>query len=179
MEKCAEEVMKVSDVKKIKWKDSSYYPGVRTAEHTLTCEIRGEPVRLSYEVSKHDDGEGFVIHSDGKDIWDVMPESELRKLEPLLAEAVEYGHWNGELARAQTPEAVREVRYGLYELENSMMTRDRIRALHTAIDEKEAALEAAGRSMEHGRKPAMAPVTNAAPTNEEAEPVQYRKAKTR
>ena len=62
------DVLKSSDVRNIEWVDSQYFSGMRTAEHTLTCEIRGEPFRLTYEVSKHNDGEGFVIHSDGKDI---------------------------------------------------------------------------------------------------------------
>ena len=41
------DVLKSSDVRNIEWVDSKYYPGMRTAEHTLTCEIRGEPFRLS------------------------------------------------------------------------------------------------------------------------------------
>ena len=49
--------------------------------NTLSCEIRGKKVQLFYEVSQHDEGEGFTIHSDGRDIWDWMPEPELRKLE--------------------------------------------------------------------------------------------------
>ena len=34
------DVLKSSDVRNIEWLDSKYYPGMRTAEHTLTCEIR-------------------------------------------------------------------------------------------------------------------------------------------
>ena len=53
------------DVKNIQCVDSKYYPWMWTAEHTLNCEIHGEPVTLMYEVSQHDDGEGFTIHSEG------------------------------------------------------------------------------------------------------------------
>ena len=95
------DVLKSSDVRNIEWVDSKYYPGMRTAEHTLTCEIRGEPFRLAYEVSKHDDGEGFVIHSDGKDIWDLMPEPELEKLEFTLSRAVTFGHWKKDIDQAE------------------------------------------------------------------------------
>ena len=165
--KRAEEVLKVSDVRMIEWKDSRYYPGMRTAEHTLTCEIRGETALLTYEVSRHDDGEDFVIHSDGKDIWDIMPESELRKLDPILAEAVEYGHWKRDLDQAGTVEAVREVRYGLYESENLIMSKEQIGKLHEAIDRKEAMLSAAQKAPVFGRKQMiMASAENNSPSNE-------------
>ena len=41
------DVLKSSDVRNIEWVDSQYFPGMRTTEHTLTCEIRGEPFRLT------------------------------------------------------------------------------------------------------------------------------------
>ena len=139
-----QEVLKASDVTNIEWQNSRYFPGMRTVEHNLACEIRRVPLQLRYEVSQHDDGEGFTIHSNGEDIWDHMPEPELRKLEELLHEAVEYGHWIDYLDQAQTVEAVREVRYSLYETEE--LTREQIQALHKAIDDKEALLSKAGRA---------------------------------
>ena len=137
------EHLTADDVRNIQCIDSQYFPVIRTAEHTLTCEIRGDPVKLFYEVSKHDDGEGFTIHSDGKDIWDLMPEPELRKLEPVLSQAVSFAGWQKELEQAETAAAVRNVRYGLYETEYLNMSREQISALHKAIDRKEAALTAA------------------------------------
>ena len=62
---------------------SEYMPYSRMAEHTFSCEIVGEPMVLKLTVSQHDDGEGFTIHSEEKDVWDAMTESELRKLEPV------------------------------------------------------------------------------------------------
>ena len=137
------EHLTADDVKDIVCIDSKFYPGSRLAEHTLTCEIHGEPVKLFYEVSQHDDGEGFVIHSDDRDIWDLMPEPELRKLEPVLSQAVEYSYWKRDLDKADTPDAVRDVRNGLFETENLNLTRDQITALHKEIDQKESALTAA------------------------------------
>ena len=137
------EHLTADDVKNIQCIDSQYFPVIRTAEHTLTCEIHGEPVKLFYEVSKHDDGEGFTIHSGGKDIWDLMSEPELRKLEPVLSQAVSFAGWQKELEEAETAAAVRDVRYGLYETEYLNMSREQISALHEAIDRKEAALTAA------------------------------------
>ena len=137
------EHLTADDVRNIQCIDSQYFPVVRTAEHTLTCEVHGEPMTLFYEVSKHDDGEGFTIHSDGKDIWDLMPEPELRKLEPVLSQAVSFAGWQKELEQAETAAAVRDVRYGLYETEYLNMSQEQISALHEAIDRKEAALAAA------------------------------------
>jgi len=143
------EHLTADDVRNIQCIDSQYFPVVRTAEHTLTCEVHGEPMTLFYEVSKHDDGEGFTIHSDGKDIWDLMPEPELRKLEPVLSQAVSFAGWQKELEQAETAAAVRDVRYGLYETEYLNMSQEQISALHEAIDRKEAALTAEeGRSSE-------------------------------
>ena len=137
------EHLTADDVRNIQCIDSQYFPVVRTAEHTLTCEVHGEPMTLFYEVSKHDDGEGFTIHSDGKDIWDLMSEPELRKLEPVLSQAVSFAGWQKELEEAETAAAVRDVRYGFYETEYLNMSLEQISALHEAIDRKEAALTAA------------------------------------
>ena len=136
------EHLTAEDVKNIVCVDSKYYPVSRLAEHTLTCEILGEPVKLIYEVSQHDDGEGFTIHSEGKDIWEIMPEPELRKLEPALSRVVTFAAWQKELANAETVDAVRDVRYGLYETENLNLSKEQISALHEAIDRKEAAIAA-------------------------------------
>ena len=136
------EHLTADDVKNVVCTDSKYYPVSRLAEHTLTCEILGEPVKLTYEVSQHDDGEGFTIHSEGKDIWEKMPEPELRKLEPVLSQAVTFAAWQKDLANAETVDAVRDVRYGLFETENLNLSRAQISALHEAIDQKEAAIAA-------------------------------------
>ena len=136
------EHLTADDVKNVVCIDSKYYPVSRLAEHTLTCEIFGEPVKLTYEVSQHDDGEGFTIHSEGKDIWEKMPEPELRKLESVLSQAVTFAAWQKDLANAETVDAVRDVRYGLFETENLNLSRAQISALHEAIDQKEAAIAA-------------------------------------
>ena len=152
VERREQEILKAAEVVKIEWKDSRYYPGMRTAEHTLTCEIRGETTALTYEVSQHDDGEGFVIHSQGKDIWDLMPEPELRKLEPVLARAVDYGHWKKDIDEAKTVGEIRDVRFSLFDSENLSMTREQIRKLHAAIDHKETMLMAAKKAVKHEKR---------------------------
>ena len=95
-----------------------------------------------------------VGNSEGKDIWDTMPEPELRKLELVLAEAVEYGHWKQRLDQAETVEAVRDVRYSLFDTENLSLSREQIGKLHAAIDHKETMLMAAKKAVKHEKKAA-------------------------
>ena len=133
-------MLKASEITQIVWVDSKYYPHVRTAEHTLTCMARGEMLHLTYEVSRHDDGEGFTIHSDGEDIWDKMPESELRILETILDNAVEFGHWKRDVDQADTLPAIQEVRFSLCETENLSLSREQIGQLHKMIVRKEKTL---------------------------------------
>ena len=54
-----------------------------------------------------------------------------------------FGHWKKDIDQAETVEAVRDVRYGIWETENLNLTRDQIRELHEMIDRKEAMLTAA------------------------------------
>ena len=162
-------VLKASEITQIVWTDSKYYPSVRTAEHTLTCMARGERLHLTYEVSQHDDGEGFTIHSDGEDIWDSMPESELRILEPVLASAVEFGHWKRDVDQADTLPAVQEVRFSLGETENLSLSREQIGQLHKMIVRKEKTL--AGKQRPAGNAHARKPLpTNTGPEEKEDSP---------
>lgn len=147
-------MLKASEITQIVWVDSKYYPHVRTAEHTLTCMARGEMLHLTYEVSQHDDGEGFTIHSDGEDIWDRMPESELRILETVLNSAVEFGHWKRDVDQADTIPAVQEVRFSLGETENLSLSQEQIGQLNKMIIRKEKTLAGKQRpdSSNHARK---------------------------
>ena len=113
------------------------------------------PIKDDETLSQHDDGEGFVINSDGKaDIWDIMPEPELRKLEPVLAREVEYGHWKRDITEAKTVEAVRDVRFSLGESEHLIMTREQIGGLHRAINHKETMLATARKAAKQEEKEA-------------------------
>ena len=134
------EHLTAEDVKDVQCTDSQYYPQSRMAEHELNCEIAGETVALHFTVSQHDDGEGFTIHSEGKDIWEIMPEAELRKLEPVLQNAVEYHSWDQRIQNADTVDDVRDVRYGIMETENLMLSGEQIQTLYEAIGQKESQL---------------------------------------
>ena len=54
-----------------------------------------------------------------------------------------FGHWKKDIDQAETVEAVRDVRYGIWETENLNLAREQIRELHEMIDRKEESLTAA------------------------------------
>ena len=110
------------------------------AEHTFSCEIVGEPMTLKLTVSQHEDGEGFTIHSEGKDVWDTMPESELRKLEPVLTSMAELHSWTSQVEKAETAEAVKEVTFGFMETENLGLSQEQCQKFWEAVEQKEATL---------------------------------------
>ena len=69
-----------------------------------------------------------------------MPEPELEKLEYTLSRAVVFGHWKKDIDQAETVEAVRDVRYGLWETENLNLSKEQIGELYEMIDRREASL---------------------------------------
>lgn len=144
--------LKAKDFQDIKLEKAGYYWESGYNEFTLKCQVRGKAAELKYTVYRHDEGYGFTIHSDGTDIWEAMPEPELEKLEDVLSNAVVFGEWIKRLEGAKTKEAVREVRYSLYDEESGKLTREQIQELHTAIDEKEAGfLKPSGKRRRHSR----------------------------
>ena len=110
-------------------------------EHILSCEVKGEPQTMTYTVYRHDDGEGFTIHTDKNDIWDKMSQSDMRKLEAVVSREVEYAGWKRSLEGAKTPEDVSAVKYGLMETENSTMTTEQFQSLRSEIESKEKELD--------------------------------------
>ena len=128
------------DVKNIECTGSEYMPYSRIAEHTFSCEIVGEPMTLKLTVSQHDDGEDFTIHSEGKDVWDAMTESELRKLEPVLTSTAELRYWTSQVEKAETAEAVKEVTFEFMETENLDLSREQCQKFWEVVEQKEAAL---------------------------------------
>ena len=95
---------------------------------------------LNLTVSQHEDGEGFTIHSEGKDVWDTMPESELRKLEPVLTSMAELHYWTSQVEKAETAEAVKEVTFGFMETENLGLSQEQCQKFWEAVEQKEATL---------------------------------------
>lgn len=134
------EHLTADDVKNIECTGSEYMPYSRMAEHTFSCEIVGEPMMLKLTVSQHDDGEGFTIHSEEKDVWDAMTESELRKFEPVLISTAELHYWTSQVEKAKTAEAVKEVTFGFMETENLGLSQEQCQKFREAVEQKEASL---------------------------------------
>lgn len=129
-----------NDVKNIECIESAYTPHLFMAEHTFSCEIVGEPLTLKLVVSQHDDGEGFTIHTEGKDIWNIMPESELRKLETILESTAELSYWTSLVEKAETMAAVKEVSFDFMEAEDLGLSQEQCQKFWAAVEQKEAAL---------------------------------------
>lgn len=81
------------DITNIKGVDRQYNAGMREMTYTFECDVRGTHDILTYEVSQHDDGEGYTIHTENNDIWESMSEPELRKLEAVLSREATYFLW--------------------------------------------------------------------------------------
>lgn len=113
---------------------------LRMTEYTFSCEIAGDPLILKLVVSQHGNGEGFTIHTEGKDIWDIMPENELRKLEPILKSTAELGYWISQVEKAETAAAVREVSWDFTEAENLGLSEEQCRKFWDTVEQKKAAL---------------------------------------
>lgn len=129
--------LKAEDIKNIKCIHSEYYPGSRESEHLITCEIAGDPVTLMYQTSYHDDGDGFTIHSEGKDIWDAMKASELVKLETKISSAVNLYHFQLQLEKAETKQDLREIEWSVIEPENIFLTADHRKQLYDEMSVRE------------------------------------------
>ncbi|MCC8125895.1 MAG: DUF3849 domain-containing protein [Clostridiales bacterium] len=118
-----------------------YYPHLRTAEYEFFCDVRGERDLLTYEVSQHDDGEGYSLHTEKFDIWDRMSQKELDKLETIVSREVTFAGWKKEIEQAETAADLREVSYGMMETEYLNLTDEQRERLYQMMDEKEKSLQ--------------------------------------
>ena len=69
-----------------------------------------------------------------------MPESELRRLEPVLISAAELHYWTSEVEQAETIQAVKDVACRFMEDETLGLSREQCQRFWTVIDQKEAEL---------------------------------------
>ncbi|MCD8148748.1 MAG: DUF3849 domain-containing protein [Clostridiales bacterium] len=132
-----EQELTADEITNFKEISREYYPHMRTAEYVFSCEVRGEPDVLTYEVSQHDDGEGYSLHTKNHDIWERMSRKELEKLESVVSREVTLNQWLQEIEKADSPDALREVQYGLWESEHLNLTDEQIDVIYKRMDEKE------------------------------------------
>ena len=105
-----QEKLTVGDVKVLQGISIEHAPRSRTTTYQFTCEIKGEKDTLTYELSRHDEGEGFTIHTKKNDIWERMETNELRKLEEMLSVEAEVLKWQERANGANTLERLQEVK---------------------------------------------------------------------
>ena len=131
------------DVTNIQCIQSEYMAHLRTTEHTFSCEIVGDPMTLKLTVSQHDDGEEYTIHTEGKDIWNIMPENELRKLEPALTSAAELFSWTSQIEKAATTADIEELSLAFTEAEIPGLSQEQRQTFWDTVNQKKAELSPA------------------------------------
>ena len=135
------------DITNIKGVDRQYNAGMREMTYTFECDVRGTHDILTYEVSQHDDGEGYTIHTENNDIWESMSEPELRKLEAVLSREATYFLWQQRIENAVTVDDLREVRYGFMEAENLNLSQAQRELIWDGIDAKQIEIERSAQEM--------------------------------
>lgn len=132
----AMEHLTAEDITNIQCSNSTYFPGSRMAEHQISFEALGEKHQGIYTVQQNDDGESFTFHTDGKDLWETMPDNELRKLAYALSSAVEFHYWESKIDACATTGDVEEVRLSLMETEGKKITSEQSCSLAGALENK-------------------------------------------
>ena len=146
--------LKARDVNEIRCIQSKYFRSARMTEDIFSCKIAGDEVTLRRETYREDDGTSFVIHSEGRDVWEAMRSEELRNLDAALSGAVQYSYWHGVLEKAGTPEEVETLRTDFAESVGDPMpgrevflTKGQIYSLFAEMEEKTKALTEAAERM--------------------------------
>ena len=112
----------------------------RVTIYQFECEIKGEKDRLTYELSQHDDSEGFTIHTEKNDVWERMEINELRKLEEVLSVEAEVLKWQERADGANTLERLQEVKNWWMESE-VRLPEEQIKKITEILEAKGAELE--------------------------------------
>ena len=141
------------DITNIKGVDRQYHAGTRETTYTFECDVRGVHDILTYELSQHDDGEGFTIHTENNDIWESMSEPELRKLETILSREAIYFLWQHDIENAATVKDLQDVRYSFMYAENLNLSQAQKERLYDAITIKEKEIQGrGGKKMKSGNE---------------------------
>ncbi len=95
-----------------KYIDSKYYNDYHTAEHNFTCKVNGVETFLTYQVEKHTPQDiDFLIKNDNFNIWERMPEKELRKLDQILSVEADKAPYIRHLREAKTFKDLKDCEY--------------------------------------------------------------------
>ena len=117
------EMIVAEDVTDIKLTQAGYYWEMGFNEFDFTCKIKGEDDVLHMREQRHDEGSGFVIHSEKDDIWERITRKEACKLDDKLQEAIQYGIYHKRIAGLTTVEACKDLEFELMENNNVYLNR--------------------------------------------------------
>lgn len=135
----------------LKGKSHEYHAGDREAVYEFDCLVDGRPAVLTYTTGQrehfysplYDRGEiedVFSIHTDGEDIWDRMPQSELEKLERLLAGEAEAFPIEERIAEAGSIHDLKEIDYYMMDMERTAMTEVQRKRIWDGLNRKGTAI---------------------------------------
>ena len=114
----SEKPLTAEDVQNLVLISREYISADRTTVYDFECDIRGEHDSLQYTLQYHDDGEGFTIHTQKNDIWERMPEPELRRLEDIVSREALYYQYHDRIAGAKSLEDLKEIEYEIMDDES-------------------------------------------------------------
>lgn len=117
------EMIVAEDITDIKLTQAGYYWEMGFNEFDFTCKIKGEDDVLHMREQRHDEGSGFVIHSEKDDIWERITRKEACKLDDKLQEAIQYGNYHKRIAGLTTVEACKDLEFELMENNNVYLNR--------------------------------------------------------
>lgn len=135
----------------LKGKSHEYHAGAREAVYEFDCLVDGRPAVLTYTTGQrehfysplYDRGEiedVFSIHTDGEDIWDRMPQSELEKLERLLAGEAEAFSIEEQIEAAGSIHDLKEIDYYMMDMEQTAMMEVQRKRIWDGLDRKGTAI---------------------------------------
>ena len=117
------EMIVAEDITDIQLTQAGYYWEIGFNEFDFTCKIKGEDDTLHMREQRHDEGSGFVIHSEKDDIWERITRKEACKLDDKLQEAIQYGNYHKRIAGLTTVEACKDLEFELMENDNVFLNR--------------------------------------------------------
>ena len=144
-------LLTAGSVTDLKGKSHEYHAGDREAVYEFDCLVDGRPAVLTYTTGQrehfysplYDRGEiedVFSIHTDGEDIWEKMPQSELEKLERLLAGEAEAFPIEERIAKAGSIHDLKEIDYYMMDMERTAMTEVQRKRIWDGLDRKGTAI---------------------------------------
>ena len=117
------EMIVAEDITDIKLTQAGYYWEMGFNEFDFTCKIKGEDDVLHMREQRHDEGSGFVIHSEKDDIWERITRKEACKLDDKLQEAIQYGNYHKRITGLTTVEDCKDLEFELMENNNVYLNR--------------------------------------------------------